>query len=76
MYVELLGLSDEVGLVVNGPDVSKTNRVVFPTGSPAAMEALMEMHIGRNCFSLVSYDTHKGNFPKSEVVVTVRMIKK
>ena len=36
----------------------------------------MEMHIGRNCFSLVSYDTHKGNFPKSEVVVTVRMIKK
>lgn len=76
MYVELLGLSDEVGLVVNGPDVSKTKRVVFPTGSPAAMEALMEMHIGRNCFSLVSYDTHKGNFPKSEVVVTVRMIKK
>ena len=30
MYVELLGLSDEVGLVVNGPDVSKTKRVVFP----------------------------------------------
>ena len=36
----------------------------------------MEMHIGRNCFSFVSFDTHKGNFRKSEVVVTVRMIKK
>ena len=76
MYVELLGLSDEIGLVVNGLDVSKTKCIVFPTGSPAAMEALMEMHIGRNRFSFVSYDTHKGNFPKSEVVVTVRMIKK
>ena len=36
----------------------------------------MEMHIGHNCFSFLSFDTHKGNFPKSEVVVTVRMIKK
>ena len=48
MYVELLGLSDEIGLVVNGPDVSKTKRIVFPTGSPAAMEDLMEMHIDQN----------------------------
>ena len=76
MYVESRGRSDEIGLVVNGPDVSKTKRIVFPTGSPAAMEALMEMHINRNGFSFVSFDTHKGNFPKSEVVVTVRMIKK
>ena len=76
MYVEPLGLSDEVGLVVNGTDVSKTKCIVFPTGAPAAMEALMEMHIGLNCFSFVSYGTHNANFPKSEVVVTVRMIKK
>ena len=76
MYVELLGLTDEIVLVVNGLDVSKTKRIFFPTGSPAAMEALMEMHIGRNCFSFVSFDTHKGHFPKVEVVVTVRMIEK
>ena len=32
MYVELLGLSDEIGLVVNGPDVSQNKTHCFPHG--------------------------------------------